>query len=249
MIFLSENFSFNDISSKSMGVELITFEDEIFSQRGISYQESIEQQDSSQQMPLYTNNINDSVEDVVLQLLLVGENNNAKVWTEEKVQEVMDWLVTDDFKPFISEDNLDMIYYFKVSNITKYFTLKGTGYLEVTFKPYSNYCYVRKEFSTSNSLTITNPSNVEGVYKPLMKITSNVGNVSISNKTTSETFTINNISKETIVDNLYRTVQTANGENKLSTCNRGWISLNKGLNEITVTGGTVKFICEFPVIR
>ena len=248
MIFLSENFSFNNVSNKSMGVEIITFDDEMFYQRGISYQESIDRVDGSQQMPLYTSTINDSVEDVVLRLLLV-ENGKSKVWTEEKINEVMDWLVTDDFKPFISGDNWDLVYYFKVSNITKYFTLTNTGYLEVIFKPYSNYCYLRKEYITNNLLNIRNESNVEGVYKPVIKITNGSGTVSITNKTTNEILTINNVSEEIIIDNLYRTVQTVNGENKLSSCNRGWISLIRGLNEINVSGGTVKFICEFPVIR
>lgn len=250
MFFLSENFYFDEISSKTMGVELITFDDNLFHQMGISYQETIERQDSSQYMPFYTNTGNDSTEDVVLKMLLVDENGKSKVWDETKVEEVMNWLITDDFKPFKSEDNLNMVYYFKVSKIVKFFTCSGTGYLEVTFKPYSNYCYIKIEMSTSDSLNLTNPSNVESSYKPVMKITSeSEGSVTIANETTKETFTIDNVSQEVIVDNLYRTVQTVTGKNKLSSCNRGWISLNKGLNKIKVTGGTVKFVCEFPVVR
>lgn len=250
MYFLSENFYFDDISNRNMEVELITFDNDLFYQMGTSYQETIERQDSSQSMPFYTSKINDSTEDVVLKMLLVDEDGNPKVWDEMKIEEIMDWLITDDFKPFVSEDNLEMVYYFKASKIVKFFTCEGTGYLEVTFKPYSNYCYIRTEISTSNLLNITNPSNLEGYYKPVMKITANNGEeVTITNETTKETFTIGNVSEEVIVDNLYRTVQTTTGKNKLSSCNRGWISLSRGLNKIKVIGGTVKFICEFPIIR
>lgn len=247
MFFLSENFTFNGKTNKSMNVELVNFDEDFFYQRGLPYNETINKLDSFSENPLYTSIVNDSVDEIVLNLLLV-ENNRPKVWTTEKIKEIMGWLVTEDFEPFISEDNQDIVYYFKASNIVKYFTPENTGYLEVTFQPYSSYGYIKKEFTTSGSLIINNPSNINNPYKPIIKVTSDVGNISITNSTKKETFTLNDVTKEIVIDNLYRTVQTLDGENKISNCNRGWISLNKGNNNIEVVGGSATFICEFPVI-
>lgn len=51
------------------------------------------------------------------------------------------------------------------------------------------------------------------------------------------------------VDNKMLTVLNANGENRLSYCNRKWIKLLPGSNNLKLYGyGKVKIKAEFPVI-
>lgn len=248
MYFLSENFYFNNISSKSMGIELVSFDNNTFNQIGMTYQESIDKQDSPSSTPFYINSDNKDTEEIVLNLILVNNNDEAQVWDEMKIEEVYDWLVTEDFAQFISEDNLDKIYYFKVSKIVKQFTHGETGYLEVTFKPYSNYSYIKSTLEGNNTIIVNNLSNVDNNYKPVIELTG-TGEVSIVNTTVgSEPFTITGLEGKVIVDNLFRTVQSEDGKNLLPKCNRKWIQLTKGKNVLTVTGGTAKVICEFPMI-
>ena len=62
------------------------------------------------------------------------------------MEQIMDWLCTENFAPFISDDDRDLIYYFKVINIQKVLKFNNKGYLKVTFKPYSKYVYRRREY-------------------------------------------------------------------------------------------------------
>lgn len=247
MYFLSENFYFNDISSRSMGIELVSFDSNTFNQVGMTYQESIDKQDSPSSTPFYISSDSKDTEEIVLNLMLVN-NDEAVVWDEMKIEEVYDWLITEDFVPFISEDNLDRVFYFKTSKIVKQFTNVGTGYLEVTFKPYSNYSYIKSALEGDSKIAINNLSNVDYNYKPVIELTG-TGEVSITNSTLkTEPFTITGLEGKVIIDNLLRTVQTEDGKNLLPKCNRKWIHLGKGENILTVTGGHAKVICEFPII-
>lgn len=251
MYFISENFSFDDIDSKSMGVELVTFGDSFFNQMGTTYSESVDLEGTFLKLPLYTKSQEINTEDITLNLLLVNKDGTQATWDDMKTTEIMDWLITDGFKPFVSEDDLDVTYYFKVVKIVKKFTVDRTGYLEVTFKPYSNYTYHRVRQSGNNKIVVNNTSNVDSHYKPILEIESNSSKVTITNESISNspTLEIVGVTGKILVDNLFRTVQSEDGKNLLSKCNRKWMELKKGVNTISVSGGDVTVVCEFPMIR
>lgn len=254
MFFLSENFVFDNIPSKSMGVELVTFNSEMFNQIGLTHSESISMEGIHSGMPHYTQPVANDTEDIVLNIILINELNEPKVWDSFTTARIMDWLITDTFKPFTSYDNIEIVYYLKVVKIVKRFTINNTGYLEVTFKPYTHYGYKRLvERTTKGKINIHNPSNLNQSYKPLFEIVPqpDAEKIVITNSTNAPDtpLEIINTGELIIVDNLLRTVQTNTGENRLSKSNRKWIKLNKGGNTINITGAkSVTCICEFPII-
>lgn len=251
MYFISEKFHFNDVSSQSMGVELVTFDDSFFNHMGTTYIETLEIEEGLSKVPFYTKSQDVNTEDITLNLLLVNKDGTQAVWSDTKTTEIMDWLVTDNFKPFVSEDDLEVTYYFKVVKIVKKFTVAKTGYLEVTFKPYSNYTYHRVRQSGSSRIIVNNTSNVDFNYKPIFEIECNGSPISIKNDSlpNSHALIIGEVTGKVVVDNLFRTVQTIDGKNLLPKCNRKWIELKRGENTLSISGGEVTVICEFPVIR
>lgn len=251
MYFISENFSFDDISNKTYGVELVTVDnDSIINQFGMTYSENLEKQDSPSLNPLFKSSGEKEPDDITLCFALVNLNGEPIQWSSDKIEEVYDWLMTDDFAPFVSDDNLDMVYYFKTIGINKQFTHDMKGYLEVKFKPYSTYGYNRVVSTGSSRIVISNTSNLDSSYKPVIEVTGTGEDVSIVNDSipNSEPFVISKLDGKVNVDNLYRTVETDDGVNMLPKCNRKWIVLKRGLNALTITGGSVKVICEFPIV-
>ncbi|MGL5191673.1 MAG: phage tail domain-containing protein [Cetobacterium sp.] len=243
MNFLSENFWFDGISNKNMSVDLITFDSNIFNDMGIIYSKSLSVDNSVSKNPYYTEN-NDDTEDIVLNMLLVDEFGMPKSWDNYSLSEVTDWLLTDNFKPFISEDNEELTYYFKTTKITKHFTNDDKGYLEVTFKPYDNNCYLKVKYK-GNKINIDNPSNHDDYYYPLIKVNSNS---TISNLTTNEEpFTIET-DMPAIVDCDMLTAITDEGLNIISKCNRKWLRLAKGKNVIQ-SDTEIVIECNFPIMR
>jgi hypothetical protein len=46
-----------------------------------------------------------------------------------------------------------------------------------------------------------------------------------------------------------KTVLNSNDENKFSLCNRTWVELAQGSNEIAMSGSCeIEILCEFPVL-
>lgn len=250
MIFISENFTFDNISNKDIGVDLITFDNDFFKEIGLSYSEEITPDGNFSSNPYYIKNVGDT-EDIVLNLARVNKYGDKIRWDEESLTEVVDWLITDSFRPFVSEDNEDIYYYFKAKKIVKKFTVNMEGYLEVTFKPYTNYGYNRVEITGNPNISINNISNIDKSYKPVMRILNVSNELIIKNETNvdSEPFKLVGASGDVTIDFSLGTVMDSNGKNLFSKCNRKWISLNKGINRISVIGGKATIICEFPIIR
>ena len=250
MRFISENFSFNNISNKDIGVDLVTFDDEFFKEVGLTYSEEISLDGSFSSNPYYSKNEEDT-EDIVLNLLRVDEYGNKKQWDRESIIEVMDWIITDTFKPFVSEDDLDVFYYFKAKRVIKKFTPDMYGYLEVTFKPYTNYAYYSVVANGNSTIYINNVSNVDKPYKPIIRVSNITQDITIKNESIgdSEAFKLTEATNDIIIDCALCTVKDINGNNLFSKCNRKWISLIKGENRISVIGGNATIFCEFPIIR
>lgn len=256
MQFLSENFIFDGITSKDIGVELITFDDEIIKDFGNIFSQEITSEGNLNNKPFYSTSFSE-LEDTVLNVMLIDKITKLqKVWTPLDVQRVVNWLVVDSFRPFISEDNLNIVYYFKCTNINKRFTTDGTGYLECTFKMFGNYAYEMFEFNTTvsgnSSIKIINSTNLDGVYKPILKIT-NLGNTSTVNKISVNGKTLEiqglNTNETLTIDNEMCSVFDELDNNRIENVNRKWIELIPGDNNLTLSGNfRVELFAEFPII-
>lgn len=198
--------------------------------------------------PQFTETAGDT-EDIVLELCL-EKDNVALVWTNEIFNEISKWLLSDNFERFVSYDNLDYHYYFKCVKIVKKFNFERKGVIEVTFKPLNHYAYKNIEFEKivkgKDFINIYNESDDK--YEPII-IIENHGIEKTINKINN--FEITGLKKNEIatIDNYMLTVQNNDEENILYKCNRDWIILDKGENQLLVEGNCkITILCEFPKI-
>lgn len=235
-----------------MGVYITTFDNNLMNDIGISYTSNIEIENETSYNPSFNESLAES-EEITLQLLLYNKfKNEAIEWSKDEVQKIYDWLITDDFVEFISDDNSELKYYFKTVKISKYLSYGNKGIINVTFKPYSQYCYkeliIDKTVTTPIEISIYNPSSVK--YRPIIEIT-NLGDTSTVNKINNMNITNLETNQKIIIDNLMLLVQDESGNNSISKCNRKWITLNEKTNNTIFLDGnmSLKIICEFPLIR
>ena len=252
-MFVNPNFTFNGIYSQDMNVSIATFDTNMFNDIGIEYTSDISiENDLVEYNPYYTESFSES-SDIELNLLIYDSTTMEAIDIDlVDMEQIMDWLCTENFAPFISDDDRDLIYYFKVVGIQKVLTFNNKGYLKVTFKPYSKYAYRRREYEIevngNTSIEIFNHSRT--IYCPIIEVT-NLGDTSTINKINDMRILELDANEKVIIDNLTKIVQTDSGINKFNCCNRKWINLKPRVKNTITLGGNckVKIICEFPLIK
>ena len=250
-IFIQPHFIFNGKYSKDMNMCITTMDNDMLNNIGVEYSSDIEiETNLVEYNPYFKENPSDTNE-IELNLLLYNPYTFEALSIDKyNMDEIYEWLITDNFAPFISDDDWEITYYFKVVKLSKVLTFDGKGYLRVTFKPYSKYCYRRKEYTLkvegSNELVVYNDSRL--VYKPIIKVT-NLGDTPTVNKINNMEITGLQNGEVIIIDNLTKLIQTKEGVNKFSCCNAKWIHLlPRENNTLTLEGNfELNLICEFPI--
>ena len=257
-MFISDKFIFNGIHSDEMSVALVTFDSEIFNKYGLEFNQEISLSKGGRDMSHFIEG-NVDIKEIELNIALIDDEDSPLVWDDDTLIDVTNWLITDSFVEFISEDNIDLIYYFKTTKIVKNFTHDKKGYLQVTFQPFSNSAYKKfiKKYTFNNpgSFTVNNISYLREMYKPIIEI-KNLGDksnvISIENETLkNEPFVIQDLDNNELVkiDGLLGTVYNENNDNLLMKCNRKWLQLTRGKNKINVSGDVEICIkCQFPTM-
>lgn len=248
---ISKDFILNDITNTSKDVIIVSFESDVLTSVGVPFSRSISSSgEYSSSNPIFKKGETEP-DDIVLNFMYVNEHFIPQQWTESKIIDIKEWIVTEDFIPFISGDNPNYVTYMICTKIENKMTPDMLGVLECTFKPFSHYKYKRFTKNTtlkgSNKTFIINNPSLE-VYKPIIVLT-NSGNESTVNRI--QDFEITGLAKgETvIIDNLMKTVLNSNDENRFSLCNRTWVEFAQGNNEVVMNGDCeIEILCEFPVL-
>ena len=235
-MFYSGNFYFDKKHSSEFGVYQVTENDGVINEYGISYN-------------------NEENGEIVLSFCYANKLDEALVWENEVLEFFLEWIITDSYKEFISEDNADIIYFLKGVSYVKRFTPDMKGIIDVTFKTLNNYgykYYFAEIINPTDAFPIFNESNVSNNYKPIIEIT-NISSeeISITNLSTEKTpLLINNLSnKDAIIDNAIGTIFDSDGNKLIMNSNRKWIELVKGKNLIQVEGNCdIAFKAYYPVM-
>lgn len=233
-MFFSGNFIYNNRYSKDYDIYLVYESDEILNEYGINFNENKE---------------------ITLSLCLIDINGSPFPWSNEMLELVHEWFITDDFCEFISEDDSEYIYFLKGNSITKKLDNEMKGILEVTFELMDNYSYKQQLITLNNTqknINILNPSNVSS-YKPKIELFNiNSSSIIITNTTNNKSLEINNIdsSANIFIDNKIGTIFNSKNKNLITNSNRGWLVLEKGFNNIKITGDcSIKFMAMYPFMR
>ena len=250
-MFNSKDFTFNNVSNDSFlyyDLWLVDLNSDILNSRGSIYSRTLTRETESVYNPVYTESIDDT-EEVILNFTVVDKYGQLISWDNEMIKEFTDLFITEDFVPFISQDNPDYIYYFMTTKINRKFTSDNKGVMEVTFKPFSNFAYKKEIYSynisSSKTITINNPSKYK--YKPVIKI-ENLGDESTINKVNELEVTGLNNRDIVHIDNLMLTCIDKNNINRFNCINRKWIELEPGNNTLSLDGNyNLTIICEYPV--
>ena len=128
-MFVNPNFTFNGIYSRDMNVSIATFDTNMFNDIGVEYTSDISiENDLVEYNPYYTESFSES-SDIELNLLIYDSTTMEAIDIDlVDMEQIMDWLCTENFAPFISDDDRDLIYYFKVVGIQKVLTFNNKGY-------------------------------------------------------------------------------------------------------------------------
>ena len=230
MVFYSNNFIFNKISSEDLDIHLVSEDTDILCEYGIPF------------------NIEDDENEITLSFCYSKDDIPLK-WDFDLVTRFLEWMITDDYCEFISEDNLEIIYFLKGIAYQKRLTPSMEGIIDITFKvlsPYGYKHYTKEISQNENNFTLYNHSNSDNNYKPVIKLSNiSTDSISLTNETTKKTsFFINNLTNSDIIyiDNLMGTITDEQGNNRLMDSNRSWIELCKGYNSILVDG-----ICDIKI--
>ena len=122
MIFYSNNFTFNNVYSKNADIHLVSENTDILNNYGIPF------------------DINEEDNEVTLSFCY-AYNDTPLEWTYDVIVDFLNWVITDDYCEFISDDNDDIIYFLKGVSYQKRFTNNMVGVIDVTFKVLSPYGY------------------------------------------------------------------------------------------------------------
>ena len=236
MIFYSDKFYYDGLYSQDLEVLLVSESSEVLNEYGISY-------------------MNGEEKEITLSFCYVDSTEQPLPWNSEKLESVLGWLITDEYKEFISEDNDEVTYFLKGVGYTKRFTADMRGLIDVTFKALSCYGYrnyIKEIKNPTGEFVLTNSSNINKTCKPVIEL-NNISSetIQITNLTTNRTpFIVNtNSSKSIIIDNETGVVINDNNENLIMDCNRKWIELGKGDNTISVEGNCdIVFKVHCPVM-
>lgn len=246
----SKNFTFNGIENTEMGVLLVSFDNNTLNSIDVPFERSVSSSEYSSIKPMFAT-VDNEPSDIVLSLMYIDQNYRALQWNDDKIFEIQNWLITDEFAPFQEEYSEYKIYLMCTKIEKKMILPTMQGVLECTFKPYSHYKY--KEYSTSLSVSsgsktvnIENPSKF--IYRPLIKLT-NTGDTNTTNSING--FQIKGLSygETVIIDSQMATVVSTSGVNKFSLCNRSWVELQPGYTNLSISGKcSVEILCEFPLL-
>lgn len=257
--FWSGEFYFDNVHSSMYKVCIIDFnENNILKQIGNTFSISMEKDMAYRGNPLHRE-VERAADNIVLQL----SKTNGTIWTNVEITDIIGWLFQDTFKKFqptdFEEQGYNLIYYLKAIEMKKYLSPSLEGYIEVTFQPYDSYVYAISNnilvVSGGETKNITNPSNVNNIYYPKIKI-KNLGSISnvitINNQVNGKSLSISGMEngEVVIVDCAIGTVINENGDNRFEVLqNFDFIGLNRGNNYISLSANcTIEFICEFPMI-
>lgn len=246
-MFIEPNFIFRGKDCKEFNVQIVGVNEDVLNYKGKPYSRTINKESIANNIA-YTQEPNDT-EEFTLNLALLDKNDLPMTWTTEIYNRICDWLISDSFEQFISYDDLTLVHYVMVTEIKPKLNYRQLGWIEVTFKPLDNFRYkiLERDELVFGSKVIEIFNESKNTLEPLITL-ENLGTK--NNIIYINDFMISGLEENEVVyiDNYMTNVMNDEDENRLYLCNRQWIKLQPGINQILVKGDcNVNIYCEIPM--
>lgn len=198
--------------------------------------------------------------EINLQLMLVDDNDNPKIWTETDIYNVADWLIQDGYKPLVLGGKTGVMYYAHLQNADSLSHYGNGGILPITFATNSPYGWSIPSIETytvagTSNIELLNKSNVLSYYRPTIEIKSTKanGDIKIQNVTLNDAeIVLSDLYLDEVVsiDNERELIYTDKPLALMSgRFNYTFLKLRRGSNTIKVTGDCVITIRhQYPII-
>lgn len=253
------DFSFNGVNSRDMGVKSVRIEESVMNFPFVS-DSSLATGRPMGRIDLSLHKIQRDNLVISLDLLLCDLNGNPKVWTQDDIYRIADWLITEEYEVLELGSQSGVMYNAILVNSDGLNHYANGGILTVEFSTNSPYGWSipsKEKFNISGTQTIdvVSRSNAVKYYSPYMEIKKigNSGKISITNSTTGDKSIeiVDMYLDETIIlDNGWELVSS---DKPMATLhdrfNYEWLRLRKGSNQIKVEGDCeITFTHQYPVV-
>lgn len=266
----SQFFIYDGVKSSDMDLHIMRIDHSGFIETPYTSSVDIKQEKvTKKHTPYFFGVERDNIEFTV-QLVLMDKYNQPKKWTPQDRYKIARWLFHDEYKEFISSDDLGKRYFCIATSDSNLNLINTQGFLEVTFTCNAPYgfspMYIEPFDLTGNTTTriieVENRSNIIKRYRPKLEIeypnrTGFPETTDIILRNLSDggrEFKLTDVKKGEIYsfDNENRIIKSSRviNLNPLTHFNRNWLELTYGVNQIEIIGKCNVWIKScFPIIQ
>lgn len=192
--------------------------------------------------------------------LLVAPTEDKK-WTKSLYQDLISWLVCDEFKEFVSGDAPHKVYYAMCKDYVSWEGLNDYGAIPFSFTTNANHAWTLPErlsykVDGSKIVNIENKSIFAKDFYPLITIKKigSKGSIALTNYTNNKyTLELKDISENEIIviDNEYSIIYSKENPRNVygESFNKNWFYLVNGNNRVEIKGNCeITFDLQFPTV-
>jgi len=255
----STNFHFGGISNVDYGIYLVRTSNNMVSSPYVPAREIKEDFPFNARQPFHYG-VQDQPQTIVLTFSSLENDMDS-----DKLTSITNWLFSNEYKEFYSDDNTNKIYYLiSIGETPLISTVNNEGYIEVRFRSKFPYALTTASTPTYDSLydyyqilpvtkfTINNACNVFEYFYPVYEITigATPTEIYLYNWETEQEVLFDELQSGEVlyVDNQKKTIISSTSNYKYDSFNREWFKFIQGDNLIEIGGVcTIEFSLQYPV--
>lgn len=248
-MFAHTQFKYNNISSETMNVTLVKTSDGLFEQ-SFGYSRDIMEENVGDKFYFL------GFEKQPLEFEIEISKIEQGSWTQEERRKIVQWLFTNSYKPFISMDYPNIVFYCMPVGECSFTTNGlGDGYATITMRCNSPYAYtpVRNyhfHVEGSKDIEIFNPSNIDINVYPTVEVKGNSDTtLKIIHKNMGGYETeLKNITQNQNIKISGQTKQIYSNVPMLKNFNKNFMTLKCGMNRFKIQGNVdIDIRVDYPI--
>lgn len=243
-MFRNKYFTFDGVRSIDKNIAIVTIGSSS-SNTQFGLKQSTDRQDEIGDIPLYKG-IKRDISSIDITLCKLDKQNNLLTFTEKEKDDICRWLFKKDYRPFISEDDRNKVYYVIFTEGDSFFNGLNEGYINLKMElnaPYAYSSIVNDFWRVTNfkEVNIYNNSNIDCDLYPDIEIEllGDTDKVEIFNQMNGSRIMLENLQAN---EHLYiygdevRDIVSMvdNNRNLFPSLKKKWLKLGYGRNKIII---------------